>query len=64
MTRQETYQLAQVLMNLIPDEKDRLLLLEHCVIGFYAWDEEHGAEASSYHAALVVMNDKLEKEND
>lgn len=64
MTRQETSELTKVLMNLIPDEKDRLLLLEHCIISFYAWPPVHAAEAMSYHAALVALNNKLEKEND
>jgi hypothetical protein len=63
MTRQETSELTKVLMNLIPDEKDRLLLLEYCVVSFYLW-EEHPEEAQAYYDALMRLNNKLEKEND
>jgi hypothetical protein len=66
MTDEELQNVARVLKDLIPDTKDRISLLNKCVLCFYRWDEEgfqgHSVMAISYKNHLEAI--LAEYEND
>jgi aromatic ring-opening dioxygenase LigB subunit len=66
MTDQELQNVADVLKKLIPDTKDRITLINKCVLSFYRWDEDgfmgHSSIAIKYRNELAAI--LAEYEND
>jgi hypothetical protein len=66
MTDQELQNVADVLKKLIPDTKDRITLINKCVLCFYRWDEDgfmgHSGTAIKYRHDLEAI--LAEYEND